>query len=60
MMRSTNNYSDKVALFVGDVEDGIIVESQDGELFIPDSETMDEPRYLKDGSELFYPAWASW
>jgi hypothetical protein len=59
-MRSTQDSRALICLFVDDSpEGGCIVSTPDGEMNTRDM-NGDEPFYLKDGREIFYPGWCEW
>ena len=60
-MRVTYDSNEVVALFIEDLPDGsCLVSTPDGNMSTNDLGDGEEPYYLKDGRELFYPGWASW
>ncbi len=59
-MRTTQDSRALICLFVDDLPDGsCLVSTPDGEMSTKDM-NGEEPFYLKDGREIFYPGWASW
>ena len=60
-MRSTKDANKCTCLFIDDLPGGgCLVSTPDGDMSTEDMGGSDEPFYLKDGTEIFYPGWASW
>jgi hypothetical protein len=59
-MRITNSSSNLTCYFIEDIDSGCLVDTPDGEMNTKDMGEYNEPFYLKDGTEIFYPGWASW
>lgn len=60
-MRITVNYDDTICYFIDDLPDGgCLVETPDGEMNTNNMGKYNEPFYLQNGEEIFYPGWASW
>lgn len=60
-MRITQDGNQPTVSFIEDVPGGDMrLETPDGVLLASQTGEVGEPFYLKDGREVFYPAWVDW
>jgi hypothetical protein len=58
-MRITQSGDHLTCLYIDDIPGGCLVTTPDGDMNTKDM-NGDQPFYLKDGREIFYPGWAEW